>query len=118
MGGWTRPEIPEILRPFRQVFGTPYPSCHASEVLPNATASQPKVPSRVVARQARRGFSCSPSGGRTWWAHLEFTPINIKLTILPKKIEDYLEFWKSSVLCSIVWGVRVFGAAATVSGSR
>jgi len=27
-------------------------------------------------------------GGRTWWAHFEFTPINIKLTILPKKIEE------------------------------
>jgi hypothetical protein len=23
-----------------------------------------------------------------WWAHLEFTPININLTILSKKIED------------------------------
>jgi len=30
------------------------------------------------------------SGGRTWWAHFEFTPINIKLTILPKKIEDLM----------------------------
>jgi hypothetical protein len=29
-----------------------------------------------------------PCGGRTWWAHLEFIPINIKLTILRKKIED------------------------------
>jgi hypothetical protein len=28
------------------------------------------------------------SGGRTWWAHLEFTRINIELIILPKKIED------------------------------
>jgi hypothetical protein len=28
------------------------------------------------------------SGGRTWWAHFEFTPINITPTILPKKIED------------------------------
>jgi hypothetical protein len=30
----------------------------------------------------------SVSGGRTWWAYLEFTPINIELTILPKKIEE------------------------------
>ena len=29
-----------------------------------------------------------PSGGRTWWAHFEFTPINIELTILRKKIEE------------------------------
>jgi hypothetical protein len=32
--------------------------------------------------------SIRPTGGRTWWAHLEFTPINIELTILPKKIGD------------------------------
>ena len=31
------------------------------------------------------------SGGRTWWAHFEFTRINIELTILPKKIEDLRE---------------------------
>ena len=30
----------------------------------------------------------APNGGRTWWAHLEFTRINITPTILPKKIED------------------------------
>ena len=28
------------------------------------------------------------SGGRSWWAHFEFTRINIALTILPKKFED------------------------------
>ncbi len=28
------------------------------------------------------------SGGRTWWAHFEFTRINIEPTILCKKIED------------------------------
>ena len=27
-------------------------------------------------------------GGRTWWAHFEFTRINIEPTILPKKIEE------------------------------
>ena len=31
------------------------------------------------------------SGGRTWWAHFEFTRINIAPTILPKKIEDLHE---------------------------
>jgi hypothetical protein len=30
----------------------------------------------------------SASGGRTWWAHIEFTRINIAPTILRKKIED------------------------------
>jgi hypothetical protein len=29
-------------------------------------------------------------GGRTWWAHCEFTRINIKLTILTKEMEDVL----------------------------
>jgi hypothetical protein len=29
-----------------------------------------------------------PGGGRTWWAHFEFTRINIEPTILPKKFED------------------------------
>jgi hypothetical protein len=29
-----------------------------------------------------------PSGGRTRWAHFEFTRINIELTILPKEFED------------------------------
>jgi hypothetical protein len=28
--------------------------------------------------------------GRTWWAHLAFTRINTKLTILKKEIEDFL----------------------------
>jgi hypothetical protein len=28
------------------------------------------------------------NGGRTWWAHLQFTRINITPTILPKKIEE------------------------------
>jgi hypothetical protein len=31
------------------------------------------------------------SGGRTWWAHFEFTRINIEPTILHKKIEDVRE---------------------------
>src|SRR5262245_22864713 len=30
-------------------------------------------------------------GGRTWWAHFEFTRINIKPIILPKKIGDVRE---------------------------
>jgi hypothetical protein len=31
------------------------------------------------------------SGGRTWWAHFEFTRINIEPIILRKKIEDLRE---------------------------
>ena len=32
------------------------------------------------------------SGGRTWWAHFEFTRINIELIILREKIEESLRF--------------------------
>jgi hypothetical protein len=28
--------------------------------------------------------------GRTWWAHLKFTSVNIRPTILYKKIEDLM----------------------------
>jgi hypothetical protein len=35
---------------------------------------------------------CSrPSGGRAWWAPLEFTRINIELTIHKNQFEDLLE---------------------------
>jgi hypothetical protein len=30
----------------------------------------------------------APGGGRSWWAHFEFTRINTTPTVLPKKIED------------------------------
>ena len=33
----------------------------------------------------------APSGGRAWWAHFEFTRINIEPIILRKKIEDLRE---------------------------
>ena len=33
---------------------------------------------------------CPANGGRTWWAHLAFTRINIQLTILKKEIEESL----------------------------
>lgn len=32
-----------------------------------------------------------PSGGRTWWAHFEFSRIDLTLTILRKKIEERLD---------------------------
>ena len=35
-----------------------------------------------------RRSSVDRRGGRTWWAHFEFTRINIELIILRKKIED------------------------------
>ncbi len=35
-------------------------------------------------------------GGRTWWAHFEFTRINIGPIILRKKVEDLREAGASS----------------------
>ena len=44
-----------------------------------------------------RGFSklrptssAEPGGGRTWWAHFEFTRINIEPIILKNKIEELM----------------------------
>jgi hypothetical protein len=37
-----------------------------------------------------RGDAYAQSGGRTWWAHFEFTRINIALTILENQIEEIL----------------------------
>jgi hypothetical protein len=32
----------------------------------------------------------APDSGRTWWAHLAFTRINIELTILKNQIEELM----------------------------
>ena len=32
-----------------------------------------------------------PGGGRIWWAHIDYTRINIALTIVKKDIEDFLD---------------------------
>jgi hypothetical protein len=34
------------------------------------------------------GYHAVLGGGRTWWAHFEFTRINIEPIILKNKIED------------------------------
>jgi hypothetical protein len=56
---------------------------------------QPDTPPRVDETAGSQwGFAWSTTehhanqlgGGRTWWAHFEFTRINIAPTILPKKI--------------------------------
>ena len=44
------------------------------------------------------------SGGRTWWAHFEFTRINIEPIILRKKIEER-------------WTVGTFPGIGTGSGA-
>jgi hypothetical protein len=37
-----------------------------------------------------RSFPSDSAGGRTRWAHLAFTRINIELTILQKEIEELM----------------------------
>jgi hypothetical protein len=43
--------------------------------------------SQTTAARARTTVHLE-GGGRTWWAHFEFTPINIEPINLRKKIED------------------------------
>ena len=52
------------------------------------------------------------SGGRTWWAHFEFTRINITPTILRKKIEDQI------VLGAICFRTCVFSLWKSHAGQR
>ena len=40
--------------------------------------------------ELQRRASRVASGGRSWWAHRQFTRINIELTILRKKIEELM----------------------------
>jgi hypothetical protein len=66
---------------------------HANDLSPRTLDRQMKVRRGVVAkRPSRRGASpFGRNGGRAWWAHFEFTRMNIELTILLKKIEDLCE---------------------------
>jgi hypothetical protein len=44
------------------------------------------------------GLGSALDGGRTWWAHFEFTRINIGPTILRKKIEGFFNVTVFSLL--------------------
>ena len=48
------------------------------------------MPTLPRCRRAPDPASSAPSGGRTWWAHFEFTRINIEPIILRKKIEELM----------------------------
>ena len=50
---------------------------------------------RRVSR-SRRAKGRAPLYPAYWWAHLKFTPINIKLTILPKKDRGTATFRRRS----------------------
>ena len=60
----------------------------------------------TVGATGLRQPSRSASGGRTWWAHFEFTRINITPTILPKKIEDVRDVREMCARDSAVEGAR------------
>ncbi len=47
-------------------------------------------------------------GGRTWWAHFEFTRINTP-TILPKKIEEQLVLGGNRLRLGFVLSLEVSG---------
>ena len=57
-----------------------------SSWLPSAVGS---ARNRVGTRRASTAVT-GPSGGRTWWAHFEFTRINIAPTILSKQFEELM----------------------------
>jgi hypothetical protein len=59
--------------------------------LQGSSGSGPTALQKSLSINARRATLGTPNGGRTWWAHLEFTRINIKLIILRKKFEDARE---------------------------
>jgi hypothetical protein len=60
---------------------------------PSAHRMGDRIVSRVPSATRVRHLD----GGRTWWAHLQFTRINITPTILPKKIEDLREAGATSL---------------------
>ena len=44
-----------------------------------------------LSRRCQTRLASALDGGRAWWAHFEFTRINIAPTILRKKFEDMRE---------------------------
>ena len=54
--------------------------------------------SRRVFRSGRAPV-IRPSGGRTWWAHFEFTRINIEPIILREKFEEARDIAKRCGVC-------------------
>jgi hypothetical protein len=49
-----------------------------------------KCPKRVNEKGWPGVAAPGPIDGRSWWAHLEFTRINVKLTILQEELEETL----------------------------
>jgi hypothetical protein len=64
--------------------------------------------------QPRRRFD----GGRTWWAHFEFTRINITPTVQKKKIEETPQILDTAMFLAVSDRITNRDRAATGSGSR
>jgi hypothetical protein len=58
------------------------------KLLPEPSAPWSRPRRLVELRRWVEGFYIPASGGRTWWAHFEFTRTNIEPIILRKKIEE------------------------------
>jgi hypothetical protein len=58
------------------------------------------------------------SGGRSWWAHFEFIPMNITPTILRKKIEEQLALLASFAFSNAASSPEVATELVAVSGNR
>ena len=51
-----------------------------------------------------------PGGGRTWWAHFEFTRINIEPIILKNKIEELMALLESAVFSGVYPTSEILGS--------
>jgi hypothetical protein len=77
----------------------------------------------ITPEQSRRVYPTAtllcirPGGGRTWWAHLAFTRINIELTILRKKIEDVRKV-DATIAKTLQREARPIGARADILALR
>src|SRR5439155_14527709 len=72
---------------------------HANDLSPRTLERQMKVRYGVVAKRPSGRGSPSPfgrNGGRAWWAHFEFTRINIEPIILRKRSRSCVSWARSS----------------------
>src|SRR5467141_3761295 len=77
-------------RPSENLLAVSYLTSRLMMVFPSIPAAQRKVCdfSKSGLTASRDRSRSGLGGGRTWWAHFEFTRINIEPIILRKKFED------------------------------
>ncbi len=81
-GGVGYESASQFNREYSRLFGAP----------PQRDIARMRTAGELSSASARRRLACNqdqlplnPSGGRCWWAHFEFTRINIAPTIPPKR---------------------------------